>query len=151
VTETSALRDEFMRMADKSFSYTRALELIMLLIAATGVIGTMVAAVIDRTREIGMLRAVGATRAQVASAIVLEAGFLGVGAACMGVFAGSLTSALLLKTAFARSAGWHIDFVFPTAAVVRICLLVVAAAAAAGLAPAIRAARLVIRDALTSE
>ncbi|MFI5306549.1 MAG: FtsX-like permease family protein [Polyangiales bacterium] len=151
VTETTALRDEFMRMADKSFSYTRALELIMLLIAATGVVGTMVAAVIDRTREIGLLRAVGATRAQVASAMVLEAGFLGVSAACAGVFAGSLTSALLLRTAFAHSSGWHVAFVFPTAGAVRICVLVVTAAALAGLAPGLRAARLVIRDALSSE
>ncbi len=151
VTETGTLREEFVRLADESFSYTRALELIMLVIAITGVIGTMVAAVLDRTREIGLLRAIGATRLQIAVAVLVEAGFLGLCAACAGVVAGSVHCALLLHTVVARSSGWHLDFVFPTASVLRVSALVIAAAAAAGLAPAVRAARLDVKDALVGE
>jgi putative ABC transport system permease protein len=151
VTETGTLREEFVRIADESFSYTRALELIMLVIAITGVVGTMVAAVLDRTREIGLLRAMGATRLQIAVAVLVEAGFLGLCAACAGVVAGSVHCALLLHTVVARSSGWHLDFVFPTASVLRVSALVIAAAAAAGLAPAVRAARLDVKDALVGE
>jgi putative ABC transport system permease protein len=151
VTETTALREEFVRVADESFSYTHALELIVLLIAVTGVIGTMVASVLDRTREIGMLRAVGATRTHIAGALMIEAVFLGVCAVVSGVIAGTIHSVLLLHTLVLQGSGWNLEFVFPTASAVRISVLVLIASAVAGLLPGLRAARLDVKEALAAE
>jgi putative ABC transport system permease protein len=151
VTPTEKLREQYLGLVDESFSYTRSLELIVLLIALMGVVGTMVAAVLDRVREIGMLRAVGATRRQVASALVLEAAFLGLCAAIGGVLAGASQTELFLETLVKRNAGWHLPFVFPLEGAVRITVLVIATAALAGLVPGLRAARLDIKDALAHE
>ena len=65
------------KVAKSIFAYAKAPELITLIVAVMGVIGTMLAAVIDRIREIGMLRAIGATRRQVVASLVAESGFLG--------------------------------------------------------------------------
>jgi propionate CoA-transferase len=59
-----------------------------------GVIGTMLAAVIDRIREIGMLRGIGATRRQVVQSLVTEAAFLGFAAVVCGVIGGVPQSGL---------------------------------------------------------
>jgi len=151
VTPTSALREQYLGLVNESFSYTRSLELIVLFIALLGVVGTMVAAVLDRTREIGMLRAIGASRAQIARALVIEAGFIGMCAVLLGIFAGTLQCKMFLEILAAEQSGWHFNMVFPTEAAVRLTLVVTATAAIAGLLPGIRAARLDIKDALSRE
>ena len=50
---------------------------IALLVAALGIVNTMVTSVLERTREIGLWKAVGATRGQVRSVFLLEAALLG--------------------------------------------------------------------------
>jgi putative ABC transport system permease protein len=151
VTETTVLREEFLGLVNQSFAYTRSLELIVLLIALMGVIGTLVAAVLDRVREIGVLRAVGALRAQVVQALVVEAAFLGFCAAAWGVLAGAAQCALFLDTLVENLSGWRLDFVFPVAGAARIGGLVILTAALAGLVPGLRAARLDVKDALAHE
>lgn len=151
VTRTTALREQFVTLVRESFSYTRALELIVLVIALFGVIGTMVSAVLDRTREIGMLRAIGASLGQVTAATVVEAAFLGFCAVVGGVLTGSLQCLLFLQTLAVEQAGWHLDFVFPVAAAARIGLVVVLTAAIAGYLPGHRAARLDVKEALAYE
>jgi putative ABC transport system permease protein len=141
VTQTEAVEKHLLDTLRQTFSYSRAVELMTLLIALMGVIGTMAAAVIDRVREISMLRAVGATTRQVATSIVSEAAFLGFCAAIAGLGVGILECHLFLDTLLAVQTGWHLDFVFPWAASTRTSLLVVATSAIAGGLPAWRAAR----------
>jgi putative ABC transport system permease protein len=151
VTGTSKLREQYLGLVNDSFAYARSLELIVLVIALLGVIGTMVSAVLDRTRELGMLRAIGATRAQIARTLVIEAAFIGVCAVVLGVFAGAIQSKMFLEILVAEQAGWRFDFVFPAQAALRLSILVVFTAALAGLLPGLRAARLDIKDALSRE
>ena len=68
---------------------------IALLVAALGIVNTMVTSVIERTREIGLWKAVGATRGQVRTVFLLEAallglvgGLLGLGLALLGMIPG---------------------------------------------------------------
>lgn len=151
VTTTTAVRGQIIESLRDTFSYSRAVEIVTLLIALMGVIGTMVAAVIDRARDIGMLRAIGATSRQVAASIVVEAGFLGVCAVIIGLAAGLIETQLFLQTLFSATTGWHLDFVFPWAAASRIGGLVIAASALAGGLPAWRAARADISSAVVCE
>ena len=61
-----------------------AMEALTVLLALLGVINTLLAAVLDRTREIGLLRAVGADRRQVLGLITAEAGLIGIsGGLCL--------------------------------------------------------------------
>jgi putative ABC transport system permease protein len=151
VTTTSELKNQFFTAVKRGFSYTRSLELIVLVIALLGVIGTMISAVIDRTREIGMLRAIGCTQQQVTVALVIEAAFLGLCAVIGGVLAGTLQCLLFLKVIAVDEMGWHLTFLFPTEGALRIGLLVIVTAALAGLLPGLRAAKLEIKEALVYE
>ena len=106
---------------------------------------------LDRVREIGVLRAVGAVRRQVIAAMVVEAAFLGFCAAAWGIAAGAAQCALFLDTLVEHLSGWRLEFVFPTEGALRIGILVILTAALAGLVPGLRAARLDVKDALAHE
>lgn len=151
VTTTTELKNQFFAAVRKGFSYTRSLELIVLIIALLGVVGTMVSAVIDRTREIGVLRAIGCTRGQVTTSLVIEAAFLGLCSVVGGILAGTVQCLLFLQTIAADEAGWHLSFVFPFAGALRIGLLVIATSTVAGLLPGLRASRLEVKEALAYE
>ncbi len=151
VTRTTALRDQLLSQLRQSFAYSRSLELIVLVIALMGVIGTMVSALLDRTREIGMLRAIGTLRRQVTSAVVVEAGFLGFCATAGGIASGALLCMLFLRTLLVHTTGWHLEFTFPIDNAIRISLMVVCASALAGLLPGRRAARMNVKNALSYE
>lgn len=151
VTRTTVLRDQLLAQLRQSFAYSRSLELIVLVIALMGVIGTMVSALLDRTREIGMLRAIGTLRGQVTSAVVVEAGFLGFCATAGGIASGALLCMLFLRTLLVHTTGWHLEFAFPFANAARIGLMVVGASALAGLLPGRRAAKMNVKDALAYE
>jgi putative ABC transport system permease protein len=61
---------------------------IALAVAAIGVVNTMVMAILERTREIGVMRACGATRATIRRLFTIEAGLLGFLGGVVGVAAG---------------------------------------------------------------
>ena len=145
------LRDELRGIARSVFAYTKAPELITLLVAVMGVIGTMLAAVIDRIREIGMLRAIGATRWQVTTSMMTEAGFLGFAAAVCGVVVGVPQAFVFMRVIGAASNGWELPYCFPYETAIRVTSFVVIAAALAGLFSGRRAAGLDVKDALAYE
>jgi putative ABC transport system permease protein len=141
VTQNEVVQRHLLDTLQRSFSYSRAVELMTLIIGLLGVIGTMIAAVLDRQRELGMLRAVGATRGQVAAAIVVEAGFLGLCAALAGILVGVAETQVFFRTLVATTTGWHLTFAFPWESALRTTFLVVATSALAGVVPALRALR----------
>ncbi len=80
------------------------------------ILTSMAVAVIERTREIAMLRAVGATRRQVRSAITHEGIILALIGSILGAVAGiylGYTGCMAMK-----SLGYPMEYVFPTATVV---------------------------------
>jgi putative ABC transport system permease protein len=151
VTKTEEVRHQIIDSLSRTFAYSRSVELLTLLIALMGIVGTMVAAVLDRTREIGMLRAIGATSRQVALSIVVEAGFLGFCGVIAGSLLGVLECLLFLKTLLLTDTGWHLDFVFPWASTLRIGGLSMLTSALAGGLPALRASRTDVTAALLYE
>lgn len=128
---------------------------ISLFVAAIGIINTMVMATYERTREIGVMRACGATRATVRRIFTFEAailGFLG------GVF-GLLLSIILGKIGISIFERYATDIPFPTDNIVQfpwwlvvgVLVFTTLVGLLAGLYPAMRAARLNPVDALRYE
>ncbi len=64
--------------------------LIILFVAAMGIVNTMLMAVFERTREIGMLAALGMRRGEILELIVLEGGFIGILGSLLGCLLGGL-------------------------------------------------------------
>ena len=148
VTSHEGQRAQLRAVAASTFALARAPEVITLLVALMGVIGTMLAAVIDRIREIGMLRAIGATRRQMVTSMVVESAFLGLASAVCGIIAGIPQGYLFLKVTGVATSGWNLPYGFPIESAVRVSLEIICAAALAGLLPGLRAARLDVKDAL---
>jgi putative ABC transport system permease protein len=76
-----------------------ALAAVALLVAALGIVNTLAMNVLERVRELAVLRATGLTRRQTWRLIVLEAAILGLVGALLGVLAGLATGAVLVQLA----------------------------------------------------
>jgi putative ABC transport system permease protein len=116
-----------------------------LLVASLAVASTMVTAVVERRREIGLRRVVGATRGQVVAQLVVEAGLLGLLGGVLGVVGGWAAVTALNGVTLRLGAP---VFLITTRLVIGALLLPVVLAGAAGVWPALRAARLAPTDAL---
>jgi putative ABC transport system permease protein len=78
------------------FGLFDALAAVAVVIAALGIINTLTMNVIERVREIGILRAAGMTRRQVWRSVVVEAGVLGLAGAILGIVLGLVVGALMV-------------------------------------------------------
>ena len=123
------------------FGLFDALAIVAVLIATLGVVNTLTMNVIERVREIGLLRAVGMTRRQVWRSVAVEAGILGLAGAILGIVVG-----LAVGAAMVLLAGGRLDVEagvpWPTVGLTLILGVVVAMLAAAY--PAYLASRLSI-------
>ena len=138
-----SLREEAIRVFDRTFSITYALEAVAVFVAVMGVAGALLALVIDRKREFGLLRFLGGSTAQIRRIILFEAALLGLLANVAGMILGFFLSLLLIYVINKQSFGWTIQFHWPVAVLVSALTLVYAATVVAGLYPARIATRLV--------
>ena len=123
------------------FGLFDALAIVAVLIATLGVVNTLTMNVIERVREIGLLRAVGMTRRQVWRSVAVEAGILGLAGAILGIVVGLAVGAAMVLLAGGRlDVGAGVPW--PTVGLTLILGVVVAMLAAAY--PAYLASRLSI-------
>jgi putative ABC transport system permease protein len=136
------LRREAIRIFDRTFAITYALEAVAIIVAVMGIGGALLALVIDRRREFGLLRFMGAATDQLRKIILVEAALLGVLANLVGLGLGFLLSLVLIFVINKQSFGWTIQFHWPVAVLVGALSAVYAATVVAGLYPARLATRL---------
>src|SRR4029077_9256325 len=136
------LRTEAIRIFDRTFAITYALEAVALFVAVMGIAGALFALVIDRRRELGLLRFLGASAQHIRKLILVEAGLLGLLANLVGFLLGYLLSLILVFVINKQSFGWTIRFHWPVALVFSDIALVFFATFFAGLYPARVAVRL---------
>ena len=116
---------------------------VALLVGAVGVANIMVISVLERRSEIGLRRALGATRAQIRTQFLCEAMLLALIGGAVGVATGALATAI-----YAQTKGWTV--VIPTLAWAGGLAAALLIGALAGMVPALRAARLAPTEALRS-
>lgn len=114
---------------------------VALLVGGIGIANVMVIAVIERRGEIGLRRALGATRAHIRRQFLTEAVILSMLGGLAGVVFGVAST-----YAYSWSQGWRV--VVPTSAIAGGLVAAIAIGAVAGLYPAARAARLAPTEAL---
>jgi putative ABC transport system permease protein len=79
------------------FTVFDALAVLAVIVAALGIVNTLTMGVVERIREIGVLRAIGMSRRQVMRMVVVEATILGVVGVILGSLAGIAAGAVLLQ------------------------------------------------------
>jgi putative ABC transport system permease protein len=107
-----------------------------------GIAGALLALIIDRRREFGLLRFLGAAHAQLRRMVLFEAGLLGLLANIAGLIVGILLSLLLIFVINKQSFGWTIQFHWPIGVLLVSLSLVFTATVLSALYPARVATRL---------
>jgi putative ABC transport system permease protein len=130
------LREEAIRIFDRTFAITYALEAVAVLVAVIGIAGALLALVIDRRRELGLLHFLGAAKNQIRKLILVEAGLLGLLANIAGLMLGFALSLVLIFVINKQSFGWTIRFHWPVEVLLAAITIVYAATVLAGLYPA---------------
>jgi len=130
------LRTEAIRIFDRTFAITYALEAVAIFVAVMGIAGAFVALVIDRRRELGLMRFLGASSAQIRKLILVEAGLLGLLANLSGFALGYFLSLILVFVINKQSFGWTIRFHWPVTVILGALSVVYVATILSGLYPA---------------
>lgn len=151
ITASQELRGQVMRVFDDTFAITYAMHLVAIAVSLLGVAGALAALVLERGRELAILRQVGLLRRQVATMVVAEAGLIGVTGSLLGLVAGGMLAMLLIQVINRQSFGWTVHFQPPLGFAAVTVVAVVAAAMLAGWLPARRAAATPIAEALRNE
>ena len=144
IFSNQTLRREILRVFDSTFAITYALELIAIAVAMLGVAGTLLTLVLERRRELSLLRLTGADRRQVRRMVIIEAALIGAISQGIGLAVGFGLSLVLIYVINVQSFGWTIQFHLPLAFLIQASIAVVIATSIAGIYPANRAAQLVL-------
>jgi putative ABC transport system permease protein len=139
------VRDEI----NRTFNMFNAIVIIAIIVSLLGVINTLAMSVIERTREIGVLRALGASRWQVRRTMLDESLMITIAGSLAGIGAGTLIAVMWMRGLDSVLPG--ITFHFPSTIVVAVAIASVVLGVLAAILPARRAARLQVIDALTYE
>ncbi len=141
VTSNAGLRQESMRIFDRTFVITDVLYWLTLGVAFIGILSAMLALQLERARESATLRALGMTPTQVGSMITVQTGVIGLLSGLAAVPLGVVMAWVLIKVINRRAFGWQIDMsIAPDILLVSVAFAI-AAALLAGLYPAYRAGR----------
>lgn len=151
VIPNRALRERVLTVFDQTFQITWALQGIAVLVAVLGVIGTLTALILQRGREIGVLRATGATRGQVRTMVMVESGLLGLIGSLLGCVAGLALSLVLIHVINRQFFGWTIRMSLDPWVFAHAIALMVGVALLAGVGPARFAASRVAAEAMRME
>ena len=151
VNPSGALREEAMVVFDRTFAITAAMQLITTLVAFIGVLSSLLAVQIEKAREIGILRAIGLTLAEMRRLTLWETGLLGASAGLLALPTGYILAWILIFVINQRSFGWTLQMHIDPAPFIQAFLLSVSAALLAGLYPAWRLNHMQIAEVLRGE
>lgn len=141
--EQRELRSSSLQVFDRTFAITGVMRLLCLAVAFIGIYAAFASLQLERGREIGLLRCLGAMPSRIAVVVLGQTALLGLCAGLLAVPLGALLGQVLAHVINRVSFGWSLIAVtVPLRAVVEAVLLAVSAAVLAGLQPAWRFARM---------
>ncbi len=150
IDSNQAMKEQAMTVVSQAFSMFDVLALIAVIVAALGVINTLTMSVLERTREIGMLRGVGMARWQVVKMILAEAGTVGVMGGVFGMGYGLFMSRVFIGGANATQ-GYRLVPVIPLDALLVGLAIALIISQLAAVWPARRASTLQVIEAIQFE
>ena len=138
----SDLRRRVLEIFDQTFAVTSVLRTIAVVVAVAGVLLSLSTLVLEREREIGVLRSQGASRGQIRSLVLAEASMVGLLSSVIGILCGAAMAMILTWVINKAFFGWTIDLRYPWAVIAATPLWILPAALLAAWLPAARASRI---------
>ncbi|MBT6275269.1 MAG: ABC transporter permease, partial [Chromatiales bacterium] len=148
---SAALRELSLAVFDRTFVVTRVLEALTIVVAFIGVLSALMALQLERSRELGLLRALGVTRSRVASTVFIQTGTMGLTAGLFAIPIGLGVGVFLVQVVNRRAFGWSMGFEWSSTLALQVLVLAVFAAVLAGIYPALRLALTAPADALRAQ
>jgi len=147
VQTRSQFKRNFEKPINKILNLLYVLLALSVVVSLFGIVNTLVLTIFERTRELGMLRAVGMTRTQTRMMIRYESIVTSLMGAALGIVVGTFLGALVIRAL--SSSG--LVFEFPFLQIVYFVLAAIVVGILAAILPARRAARLNVLEALQYE
>jgi putative ABC transport system permease protein len=141
IRSNRALREASLEIFDRTFAITGVLRTLSLVVAFVGMLAALMALQLERTREIGVLRALGLTPRQVWGLVTAQTAMIGLLAGALAVPSGLLLAAVLVFVINRRSFGWTMSIDPSPSILLQGVALSLLAALLAGLYPAWRMSR----------
>ncbi|MEM7199257.1 MAG: FtsX-like permease family protein [Planctomycetota bacterium] len=152
VQSSRGLRVTSLEVFDRTFAITGALRMLCLAVAFLGVFCAIMSLSLDRQREVGLLRALGALPRQITALVLTQTALLGLCAGVLALPVGVLLGWLLTAVINRRSFGWTLlDLHLPVGVAFEALALACGAAVLAAVYPTWRFARTPMVDALREE
>ena len=145
------LRRRVMKIFDETFAVTSVLRAIAIFVAVAGVVLSLTTLIIEREREIGVLRSQGASSRQIQGLVFTEAGLIGLFASVVGIACGAAMAMVLTWVINKAFFGWTIELRYPLDVLFGTPLWIIPSAIAAAWLPARRASRIPPAQALRFE
>lgn len=140
IHSNSGLRARIFEIFDQTFAVTLVLRAISIVVAVAGITLSLLVLAAEREREIGVLRAIGASRAQVVGLFLREAALIGLVASVVGIASGACLAMVLTWVINKAFFGWTIRLGYPIDTLLATPLWIIPIAILAALLPAWRAA-----------
>ncbi len=137
-------------LLSQAFRMFDVLAIISMVVGFLGIANTLTMNVMERTQEIGMLRAVGMTRGQVVKMIMAEAALMGLIGGILGVVFGIILSRILMQAMTAMS-GYVLEYILPTERVIFALIIALLVSQVAAFLPSLRASRIRVLEAIHYE
>jgi putative ABC transport system permease protein len=137
-------------LLSQAFRMFDILAIISMVVGFLGIANTLTMNVMERTQEIGMLRAVGMTRGQVVSMIMAEAALMGLIGGILGVIFGIILSRILMQAMTAMS-GYVLEYILPPERVLVALIIALLVSQVAAFLPSLRASRIRVLEAIHYE
>jgi putative ABC transport system permease protein len=136
IAEPGEIRELSLRIFDRSFAVTYAMEAVAVLVGLFGLSSSLGAIVLARRREFGVLRHLGLTRGQIRGMLAAEGGLLALAGAAAGLAAGAAISLVLVYVINRQSFHWsmelHPPYLLLSGFVLVLCVLAVLTAVVSG-------------------
>jgi putative ABC transport system permease protein len=129
IADPGEIRAISLRVFDRSFAVTYALEAVAVLVGLFGLSSSLGAIVLARRREFGMLRHVGMTRRQIVAMLCAEGTLIAALGAAAGLVLGWVISLILIHVVNRQSFHWGMDMHLPWGFLVALTLVLVVLAA----------------------
>lgn len=151
VVTRDGLRSYITGVIRRLYALVQVQQIVVGVVAGLGVVTALLISVLQRRRELGLLRAVGATQAQVLRSVIAEAVLMGLFGTIFGLLIGLPLEWYMVRVVIREESGFGFPIVVPWITALTLGGMSVLFATLAGLLPAWQATRLGVADAVAYE